>query len=106
MDNSGIVKKLNEMEDLEQIAHFRSKCKEFKWEIYFAEKNNAKKYHHKDIRNFHANIMNDYIKQIKRTEIVDKLNNKIKQWELWTGKEKIVGSYGDIIFKMIELIGG
>lgn len=105
MDEQKIVKELNEMDDMEQIKQFREKCKEYDWKIHFAIKNVANKMKHRDIRNFHCNIMDNYVKQVKRTEIMDKLGNKIKRWEIYVNNQRIYGNYGDIIFLMIKSLG-
>jgi hypothetical protein len=101
-----IVKELNEMKDSEQIKHFREKCKELDWEVFFSLKLRTDRKKIKDIRNFHVCINNSYIKQIQRIEYVDKIGREVKNWSIWTAKERINGQYGDIMAIMIKHLNG
>jgi hypothetical protein len=94
-----VLEELNMLSEEEQRKHFLAKCKEFSWTINYQWNKNKK-----DIRNFHVNIMDSYVRQILRTDYVDKIGKRVYHWSIWTQDERLFGNYGDIMFVMISIL--
>lgn len=108
MDKEAIfIEKLNNMSADEQREHFFSKCEEYEWEVIFKKVIKRNRYMEtiaQDKRNFHANINNEYIRQILREEYEDICGNKIVKWSIWTAFERFSGNYGDVMKVMVDTI--